>query len=149
INGTYVGSGVTNESGIATCSVPFLYLFGNFTWVAEFTGDECYLPSNDTAVLSATKSARISAIITQINNLIEEIQRSNISNGLKNSLVFKLENARMKVTQENFNAADNIMNAFQNELDAQHGKELSEEQYQSWYSQSEDIRYALQWMMSQ
>jgi hypothetical protein len=55
----------------------------------------------------------------------------------------------MKVTQNNFNAADNIMNAFQNELEAQRGKGISEELYQSWYSQAEDIRYALQWMMSQ
>jgi hypothetical protein len=54
----------------------------------------------------------------------------------------------MEVTQENFNAADNIMNAFQNELDAQRGKKISEEQYQDWYAQSELIRYALQWMMA-
>ncbi len=47
------------------------------------------------------------------------------------------------------NAADNIMDAFQNELDAQHGKEISEEQYQSWYSQSENVGYVLQWMMNQ
>jgi len=52
----------------------------------------------------------------------------------------------MKTIQENFNAADNIMSAFQNELNAQRGKGISEEQYQSWYSQSQAIRYALQWM---
>jgi len=34
-------------------------------------------------------------------------------------------------------------------VEAQRGKGISEEQYQSWYSQSENIRYALQWMMSQ
>ena len=53
-----------------------------------------------------------------------------------------------KIAQEGFNAADNIMNAFQNELEAQRGKGISEKQYQSWYSQSEIIRQALQWMMS-
>ena len=53
-----------------------------------------------------------------------------------------------KIAQENFNAADNIMNAFQDELEAQRGKGISEEQYQSWYSQSEEIRCALQWMVS-
>lgn len=53
-----------------------------------------------------------------------------------------------KIAQENFNIADNKMNAFQNALDAQRGKEVSEEQYQNWYSQSENVRYVLQWMMS-
>jgi len=149
INGTYVGSGVTNESGIATCSVPFLYLFGNFTWMAEFTGDEYYLPSNGTANLSSTHEAKVNGIITMIDKLISDIENSNITDCVASSLISKLQNVKKKVTQENFNAADNIMNAFQNELDAQHGKELSEEQYQSWYSQSENVRYVLQWMMSQ
>ena len=53
-----------------------------------------------------------------------------------------------KNAQEGFNCADNKMHAFQNELEAQRGKGISEEQYQIWYSQSEDIRYVLQWMMN-
>ncbi|MBU4255684.1 MAG: hypothetical protein L6265_08720, partial [Thermoplasmatales archaeon] len=87
-------------------------------------------------------------IITMIDKLISDIENSNITDCVASSLVSKLQNVKKKVTQENFNAADNIMNAFQNELDAQHGKELSEEQYQSWYSQSENVRYVLQWMMN-
>lgn len=58
------------------------------------------------------------------------------------------EDARMKVTQNNFNAADNILSAFQNELNAQRGKKISEEQYLDWYAQSELIHHALQRMIA-
>jgi len=54
----------------------------------------------------------------------------------------------MKVTQNNFNAADNILSAFQNELNAQRGKKISEEQYLDWYAQSELIHHALQRMIA-
>lgn len=64
------------------------------------------------------------------------------------NLISKLENANPKITQNNFNTTDNKMHAFQNELDAQRGKKVPEELYQNWYSQAEDIRYALQWMIS-
>ncbi|MCG2825749.1 MAG: PKD domain-containing protein [Thermoplasmatales archaeon] len=148
INNTCIGTGVTNETGISTCSIPFIYLFGNFTWAAEFMGDDYYLPSNNSANLSSTHEAKVNGIITMIDKLITDIENSNITDCVASSLISKLQNAKKKVTQENFNAADNIMNAFQNELDAQNGKELSEEQYQNWYSQSENIGYALQWMMS-
>ncbi|MEW6070833.1 MAG: hypothetical protein AB1485_09470, partial [Candidatus Thermoplasmatota archaeon] len=104
--------------------------------------------SNDSAVLDTTYDARVKAITAQITNLIESIQNSTVDQGTKNSLISKLQNARNKVYQENFNAADNIMNAFQNELDAQRGKKIPEELYQNWYAQSNLIRYALQWMIS-
>ncbi|MEW6069985.1 MAG: Ig-like domain repeat protein, partial [Candidatus Thermoplasmatota archaeon] len=148
INSTYVGLGFTNESGMAVYPIPFIYLFGNFTYTAEFAGDPYYLPSNDSAVLDTTYDARVKAITTQITNLIESIQNSTIDQGTKNSLISKLQNARSKVYQENFNAANNIMNAFQNELNAQRGKKIPEELYQTWYAQSEMIRYGLQWMMA-
>ncbi|MCG2826926.1 MAG: Ig-like domain-containing protein, partial [Thermoplasmatales archaeon] len=107
INNTYIGTGVTNETGISTCSIPSIYLFGNFTWTAEFTGDDYYLSSNSSANLSSTHEAKVNGIITMIDKLISDIENSNITDCVASSLVSKLQNVKKKVTQENFNAADN------------------------------------------
>ncbi|MCG2825376.1 MAG: Ig-like domain repeat protein, partial [Thermoplasmatales archaeon] len=86
INNTCIGTGVTNETGISTCSIPFIYLFGNFTWTAEFTSDGYYLSSNSSANLSSTHEAKVNGIITMIDKLISDIENSNITDCVASSL---------------------------------------------------------------
>ncbi|ODS39172.1 MAG: hypothetical protein A7316_06335 [Candidatus Altiarchaeales archaeon WOR_SM1_86-2] len=105
---------------------------------------------------------KIKLINTRVDNLREEITMSNISDGLKNILISKLNSSEDKIeqgwilylngkeeqTKNMFNTADNILNALQNELYANQGKKISGEDYESWNNQIAIIREALQYIIA-
>jgi arabinogalactan endo-1,4-beta-galactosidase len=65
---------------------------------------------------------------TQIEDLISLVQGLNLSNGLTNSLVNKLENSHASLDKGNTNAACNQLSSFVNEVEAKRGKELTDAQ---------------------
>ena len=85
-------------------------------------------------VVEATAS-----IITKTEELIHGIQDSGIQQGIKNSLIKKLENAKSSIEKGNINAAINKIRAFQNEIQAKMGKKISEELAEEWIAWAEDI----------
>ncbi|MCK5559962.1 MAG: VCBS repeat-containing protein, partial [Thermoplasmata archaeon] len=66
--------------------------------------------------------------VTLIENLINDIEDMDLPKGIENSLVSKLENALKSLEKENYGAAINQMNAFINEVEAQSGKKIPEDE---------------------
>jgi hypothetical protein len=83
-------------------------------------------------------------IIKIKDNLIEEIQNSDIHHGIKNSLVKKLENADKSLEKGNIKPAINQIKAFRNEVLAQKGKKVPEELADIWIEIASKIITALE-----
>lgn len=83
-------------------------------------------------------------IIFQLEKLIDEVQNSDIDQGIKNSLVKYLEKSNKSIEKGNINAAINQIRAFQNEVRAQSGKKIPVELAERWINISEDIIQALE-----
>ena len=75
-----------------------------------------------------------------ISNLIKTVDGMNIHAGIKNSLIVKLDNALTSVKHGNKRTAENILDAFVNEVNAQRGKKLTAEQAASLITSVEDIK---------
>lgn len=71
------------------------------------------------------------AIFIDIDFLIDIVKNMTLQKGLKNSLVVKLEGAQEAIESEQQDVAINKLNAFINEVEAQSGKKLTEQQASS------------------
>lgn len=74
-----------------------------------------------------------------IEDLIDDIEDMDIQNGIKNSLLAKLNNALNKVEQGKYNAAMNLLNSFMNEVEAQRGVHLTDEEADYLIEAAEEI----------
>ncbi|MBE0516330.1 MAG: carboxypeptidase regulatory-like domain-containing protein [Methanophagales archaeon] len=106
------------------------------------------------ADITVGKVSIVEYIDRELQDLIEEVNGVDITKGIKNSLLSKLESARSKnedalkfigngkEKQANnmLNAEDNIMNAFINEVEAQSGKKLAEEDTEHVIAEAMSIR---------
>ncbi|WP_409199297.1 Ig-like domain-containing protein [Methanobrevibacter sp. DSM 116169] len=75
IDGEYIGSNHTNSEGIAI----FNYISnktGNFTIFVEFEGDETYLASNNTGILSITSVPDKKPTTIETNNVTGEVNKT-------------------------------------------------------------------------
>ncbi|RZN38286.1 MAG: carboxypeptidase regulatory-like domain-containing protein [Methanophagales archaeon ANME-1-THS] len=104
------------------------------------------------------KGSIVAYIDTELQDLIEEVNGVDLTKGLKNSLLSKLENARSKnedalrfITngkekQANnmLNAEDNIMNAFIKEVEAQSGKKIARQDAEHLLAEAAEIRALIQ-----
>jgi len=77
--------------------------------------------------------------IGALEDLIEHIQQMNLLGGIENSLVSKLENAIQSVDRGQHNAASNQLEAFINEVEAQRGKKITEEQADELIADAQSI----------
>ncbi len=68
---------------------------------------------------------------TELDYLIYSVKNMPLQQGLKNSLVVKLEGAQEAIESEQQDVAINKLNAFINEVEAQSGKKLTEQQASS------------------
>ena len=75
---------------------------------------------------AATVTVQTPADATQ--DLIGDVQALGLPDGIENSLVSKLEAAMNSLQNDHENAAENELNAFINQIEAQRGKELTDEQ---------------------
>jgi hypothetical protein len=79
-----------------------------------------------------------------LTNLIRDVQAGGFKKGLTNSLVQKLENAKKSVEKKNITPAVNQIEAFQNEVRAQAGKDIPAASAERWLALSADIIRGLQ-----
>ena len=99
---------------------------------------------SDTCQAKVTVVETTAPIITKTEELIHGIQDSGIQQGIKNSLVKKLENAKSSIEKGNINAAINKIRAFQNQVQAQKGKKIPVELAEQWIDISKDIIQVLE-----
>ena len=106
----------------------------------------------------ATPISRVRFTDELLDSLIAQVEGADIHNGVKNSLLSKLYNAERKkhqglarleagdttVALNMFNAAANMLGAFINEVEAQRGKKITEEDADSFIACAEDIIWRLQ-----
>ncbi|MFC1989937.1 hypothetical protein ACFLVW_05195 [Chloroflexota bacterium] len=62
-----------------------------------------------------------------VSGLIDDIEEMTLPQGIENSLISKLENALKSLEKGNDGAAINQLNAFINEVEAQSGKNITED----------------------
>ncbi len=106
----------------------------------------------------ATPGSRVRFTNLLLDSLIAQVEAANIEDSLKHSLLVKLYNAERKKEQglqrleagdttvavNMFNSAANMLSAFINEVEAQRGKKVTEEDADSFVSQAEDIIWRLE-----
>jgi len=106
----------------------------------------------------ATPGSRVHYTDELLEALMAEVEAADIPNGVKNSLLAKLQNAekkkhqglakledgKPKVAMNMFNAAANMVAAFVNEVEAQRGKKIGEPDADSFIAQAEDIIWRLE-----
>jgi PKD repeat protein len=61
-------------------------------------------------------------------DLIDDIEAMGLHHGIENSLISKLENAIKLMEKGKYNAASNLLEAFMNEVEAQRGKKITDDQ---------------------
>lgn len=103
----------------------------------DLKGNLALISREDSEIVIVNLEGQI--VISQLEKLTEEIQIGDINEGIKTSLVEKLENAKSSIEKGNINAAINKFRAFQNEIQAQMGKKISEELAEEWIAWAEDI----------
>ena len=160
-NGTTLFTTLTDENGtyLVMVSEKHIYTIEAITdtrvGLAKVSGEAGSIVRADIIV---GKGSIVAYIDTELQELINEVSALDINHGVKNSLLSKLENARSKnedalkfieddkETQANnmLNAEDNIMNAFINEVEAQSGKKISEEDAAKLKEEATDIRALIQ-----
>lgn len=84
-------------------------------------------------------SSVISGIVDAVENLTEDVDEMDIHKGIKKSLTAKLENAQKSIEKGNYQAAINQLEAFINEVEAQRGKKLTDEQADHLISEAQKI----------
>ncbi|MBU7013107.1 MAG: thrombospondin type 3 repeat-containing protein [Theionarchaea archaeon] len=77
-------------------------------------------------------------------DLASLVKSLELHHGIENSLVKKAENACAKFTEGNVGAAVNILNAFVNEVEAQRGKKISEEDAEMLIQFAENVIWLMQ-----
>jgi PKD repeat protein len=77
-------------------------------------------------------------------DLISDIEDMDLPGGLENSLTSKLENAIDSLEKGNLNAAANKLGAFINQVEAQRGKKLTDEQADELIAAAQRIIDSLQ-----
>jgi hypothetical protein len=75
----------------------------------------------------------------KFNNMISGIENIDFSEGIKNSLISKMENAKSAYMKGNTNAVINMLNAFINQIEALRGKILTDELSNQYISEAEGI----------
>jgi hypothetical protein len=160
-SGTQLFTTLTDENGTYLVMVSERHVYT----VEALTGTEVGLAKVSGKAGSVVKAdiivgkiSIVEYIDTELQDLIEEVNSMDITKGIKNSLLSKLENARSKnedalkfiedgkEKQANnmLNAEDNIMNAFINEVEAQSGKKIAEEDAEHLMVAATDIRALIQ-----
>ena len=94
----------------------------------------------------ATQGATLDTSITcpeepeeQIDELIDDLEAMEIPKGVKNSLKKKLEGAKNSLEKENKEAAKGKLKAFINEVNAQKGKKIQEEDAEKLIEEAQEI----------
>ena len=82
-----------------------------------------------------------------IDELIDDIEAMELHVGMEDSLVSKLEEVLDSIAEEEYKAASNQLGAFINQVEAQRGKKLTEEQADQLVTAAEIVIYMLSaWM---
>jgi len=79
------------------------------------------------------------SLIQQTQNLISDVEDLELPDGLEKSLISKLDGAISALEKGQDNAAINKLNAFINEVDAQRGKKITEEQADDLIAEAQRI----------
>ncbi|MCB9343537.1 MAG: T9SS type A sorting domain-containing protein [Lewinellaceae bacterium] len=79
------------------------------------------------------------SVCDALDGMINEVNNSGIPNGLKNALTTKLNNARTKYENGQFNVAINQLNAFINQVTAQSGNNIPVDQADAWIANAQAI----------
>ena len=72
-------------------------------------------------------------------DLIAQVESLGLPKGIENSLIAKLENVAKKLEDQNIGAAINMLQAFINEVEAQHGKEIPQADADDLIAAAEEI----------
>jgi uncharacterized repeat protein (TIGR02543 family) len=117
-------------------------------WSGDLTGtsNPTSITMNSSKTVTATFTKKSSTQLIQM--LIEEVKRYRDSgdidnNGIANSLIVKLEAANAQLESGNTKAAGNILNAFINHVEAQHGKKNKHITEDAAHQLIEDAEYIL------
>ena len=94
---------------------------GNYTVTLTVTDDDGGV-GNDTVIICVETQQEA------IEDVIEDVEEMDLPEGLENALVSKLENAIDSLNNNNTNAAVNKLGAFINQVEAQRGKKLTDEE---------------------
>lgn len=160
--GVSAGGSITLYLKIAVSSdFPLMYnTTYNFTVTVTCMHDEMMMSNapltyttDETLTVIATKESKIRYMINEVEELVIVLDSMDIQQGVKNSLQSKLENALDKLNtalddilngDENhadnmLNCAQNKINAFINEVEAQRGKKISEEDADTLVSTAQTI----------
>jgi len=162
-SGTKLFTTLTDENGtyLVTASAEHVYTVEAITDVGiaivhNVSGVAGSIVNADITIVG--KKGIVECIDTNLQDLVEAANGLDINKGIKNSLLSKLGNARSKnedalkfiedgkESQANnmLNAEDNIMNAFINEVEAQSGKKIPEEDADHLITGATDIRALIQ-----
>jgi uncharacterized repeat protein (TIGR02543 family) len=117
-------------------------------WSGDLTGtsNPTSITMNSSKTVTATFTKKSSTQLIQ--ELIEEVEQYKDSrdidnNGIANSLIVKLEAANAQLESGNTKAAGNILNAFINHVEAQHGKKNKHITEDAAHQLIEDAEYIL------
>lgn len=80
------------------------------------------------------------SVVDTVEELIELVEKYNLPRGIENSLVVKLEHALAAIEEGNLDLACNQLGAFANEVSAQSGKKLTEEQAEELLEGADNVR---------
>ncbi len=114
----------------------------NPVFVPDLAGDYVIqLVVNDGIVNSTPDQVTITALSPQEANeaFIEHVENMGISHGIENSLTSKLESAIVSLDNGNTTAALNQLNSFINQVEAQRGKKLTNEQADQLIAEAQRI----------
>jgi len=117
-------------------------------WSGDLTGtsNPTSITMNSSKTVTATFTKKSSTQLIQ--ELIEEVEQYKDSrdidnNGIANSLIVKLEAANAQLESDNTKSAGNILNAFINHVEAQHGKKNKHITEDAAHQLIEDAEYIL------
>ena len=150
INATDPGDDpLTYSAGNLPFGASFYPVTKTFNWTPSYTeaGDYVVHFTVSDGNLSDGKDVTITVVNVPpsqlINNLIVYIQSLNLPKGTGNSLTAKLNNATKSLENGKADTAINQINAFINEVQAQTGKEITQEQADVMISGAKTIIYVI------
>ena len=142
ISGPYTYGDVVELNATADAGWTFSAWSGDLTGTSNPTS----ITMNSSKTVTATFTKKSSTQLIQ--ELIEEVEQYKDSrdidnNGIANSLIIKLEAANAQLESDNTKSAGNILNAFINHVEAQHGKKNKHITEDAAHQLIEDAEYIL------